>query len=47
MDKQWNGDWGMENIRPSKFHFTYIHYLCMSVNANYKSAQNERGALGQ
>lgn len=26
----------------SEIHFTYsyIHYLCMSVNANYKSAQN-------
>lgn len=38
---------GMGIGDPSKFHFTYIHYLCMSVNANYKSAQNERGALGQ
>lgn len=36
VDKQW----GVEYIRSSKFHFTYIHYLCMSVNANYKSVQN-------
>lgn len=32
--------WGLEYSFQSEFHFTYIHYLCMSVNANYKSAQN-------